>query len=113
MLLKDPFQEETSVLFQSDIWKIKDSGVSRAMLEIDSWRMELPIATTEDPLAWWRAHKHKYPLLSKVARKYLSIPATSAPSERAFSVLGQVINDNRSQLSPRKVHKVFFVHQNM
>ena len=38
-----------------------------------------------DPLMWWKLHAQDFPNLSKMARDYLSIAGTSAPSERAFS----------------------------
>lgn len=44
-----------------------------------------------DPLEWWANHGvSSFPLLSKVAFKYLIIPATSVPSERLFSTAGDV-----------------------
>ncbi|KAL3084431.1 hypothetical protein niasHT_035233 [Heterodera trifolii] len=38
----------------------------------------------DDPVAAWRKMATKFPLLSKIARKYLSAPATSLPSEATF-----------------------------
>ena len=49
-----------------------------------------------------------YPLLSGVAKKYLSITATSAPSERLFSRSGQIITPLRSSLKPETVKKWYF-----
>jgi hypothetical protein len=67
---------------------------------------------TDDPLKWWSTQVHTYPRLSQLARSILSVPATSAPSERVFSVAGLVINAKRSTLSPSVVDKVIFVHDN-
>ena len=38
-----------------------------------------------DPLAWWKMYDGQFPPIAKLARKYLAIPASSAPSERVFS----------------------------
>jgi hypothetical protein len=38
-----------------------------------------------------------------MARDYLAIPATTTPSERAFSVAGNLIADNRSRLVSKTV----------
>ncbi|CAB5369823.1 unnamed protein product [Rhizophagus irregularis] len=40
------------------------------------------------PLTWWRINKTRFPVLSKLAKKYLAIPATSTLSERLFSEAG-------------------------
>ena len=46
----------------------------------------------ESPLDWWRINKLQYPTLAHLARKILSIPATSVPSERDFSHGGHIVN---------------------
>jgi hypothetical protein len=43
-----------------------------------------------NPLEWWKGNEKQYPLLARVARKVLAIPATSASSERVFSAAGLV-----------------------
>ena len=40
----------------------------------------------------------KYPVLSKMARDVLAIPASTVPSESAFSTGGRVVSDYRSRL---------------
>lgn len=51
-----------------------------------------------DPLIWWKDHQQKFPLLFKVAKKVLEIPAQSAASERFFSGLGRLISKARSSI---------------
>ncbi|XP_059194212.1 E3 SUMO-protein ligase ZBED1-like [Centropristis striata] len=65
----------------------------------------------EDPLKWWKCHKINFPLLSKLAQKYLCIQATSSASERAFSASGNVVSAHRSCLKPEKVDMLFFFNQ--
>jgi hypothetical protein len=40
---------------------------------------------------YWKAKQFYFPIISKIAKDYLAIPATSAPSECVFSVSGDVI----------------------
>lgn len=49
-----------------------------------------------------------FPRLSKLARKYLCIPATSSPSERLFSACGNVVTCERSCLKPAKLDMLVF-----
>lgn len=52
---------------------------------------------------WWRLNAHRYPIIAKMARKFLTVPATSVSSESAFSTGGRVLDDYRSSLRPKMV----------
>ena len=55
-----------------------------------------------DPVTWWNAEGiRNFPKLFTMATKYLSIPATSVPSERLFSKTGQILSDRRTRLQPK------------
>jgi hypothetical protein len=70
-----------------------------AVSELDRY-LSLEINEETDPLLWWQAHAKEYPIVSKMARDYLSIQATSVPSEQAFSVAGNTISKTRNRLLP-------------
>jgi len=53
-----------------------------------------------DILNWWNLHSFDFPILAKIARDYLSIQASSSPSERLFSQAGDIITDDRNRLCP-------------
>ena len=67
----------------------------------------------QKPLAWWKSYETQFPILAKLARKYLCIPATSVPSERAFSTAGLVVNSKRACLLPENVNMLVFLAQNL
>jgi hypothetical protein len=62
------------------------------------------------PLTWWKLNQSKYKMLSEVALRVLCIPATSAPSERVFSVAGLTIAKDRSRLAPQTANELIFLH---
>jgi hypothetical protein len=66
-----------------------------------------------NPLDWWRVNKQTYPHLSKLALKYLSIPATSAPSERVFSTAGLTIAKDRARLDATRANEIVFLHDSI
>ena len=65
-----------------------------------------------DPLKWWKHHLLRFPTLGKIARKYLCIPATSAPSERVFSLAGLTISKIRSRLDSENASCLICVRDN-
>ena len=46
-----------------------------------------------DPLGYWHRRQVNFPSLGKMAGALLAIPATSVPSERAFSMGGLICRD--------------------
>lgn len=45
------------------------------------------------PLEWWKMHAPELPHLAKMARQFLSLPASSAGCERLFSAAGRMHDD--------------------
>lgn len=64
-------------------------------------------------LEWWKKNEHTYPRLSVLAKKYLAIPASSVPSERVFSLAGNLVSKKRSRLKPSLVNTLVFLKMNM
>jgi hypothetical protein len=56
-------------------------------------------------LEYWKLNTFKYPVLSLMARRYLAIPASSAPVERTFSIGNNVITKSRNRLDPKTVKR--------
>lgn len=65
-----------------------------------------------DPMDWWRANHHKFPLHAQLARMFLTVQATSAPSERVFSVASRCCSKVRSSMDPTMVGELEFLHDN-
>lgn len=76
------------------------SQADRIRTELATYLLISEISEDADPLQWWKKHEENFPRLSKLARKYLSIPATSAPLDRLFSVGGGIVTCHRAPLKP-------------
>jgi hypothetical protein len=59
----------------------------------------------ETPLIFWKKKCDSYPKLSKMARDFFAIPATSAPSERCFSKARSLLPYTRNRLGPSKIQE--------
>jgi hAT family C-terminal dimerisation region len=57
-------------------------------------------------------HDGKFPTLQVLARKFLAIEASSAPSECVFSQASLLISNKRTRMDPTIAGKVLFVKQN-
>ena len=81
--------------------------------EIDQYLTHPQLDISEDPLEWWKSESIRYPVLAKLARKYLCICATSVPAERVFSCGGNIACDKRTCLKPERVDHLVFLAQNL
>ena len=57
-------------------------------------------------LPYWANRQKTFPLLASMARRFLSIPATSAASERVFSNGRRIVSWQRSALKPVSVEQL-------
>lgn len=80
---------------------------------IDEYGMDKRITNEEDPLLWWKINSNKYPMLSPVAREYLTAPPTSVPSERVFSAAGLLYTPLRNKLDGERASKLLFLKFNI
>ena len=65
------------------------------------------------PLGYWKTNEHKFPKLAKLAKVYLAIPASSAESERVFSIAGKIFTPTRCLLKPDTFEKLMNIKCNM
>ena len=63
-------------------------------------------------LEWWKCHVNVLPLLSKLAKKVLTVPASSAKSERIFFCWGNFVTAKRSSLGAKKVEDLIVIKEN-
>ena len=65
------------------------------------------------PLEWWKQNYTSFPILLQLAKKYLSICASSSASERLFSTAGNISTKKRNSLKPDKLNMLVFLARNL
>ncbi|GET50975.1 zinc finger BED domain-containing protein RICESLEEPER 2-like [Rhizophagus irregularis DAOM 181602=DAOM 197198] len=73
--------------------------------ELDQY-LNSPVDSNTGSLIWWKTYEKDYPVLSQIAKDYLTIQATSVPSERAFSISGLTISKTRNRLDPETARAI-------
>jgi hypothetical protein len=64
-----------------------------------------------DGLDWWRKYELSYPTIAKLARRFLAIPASSAPSERVFSKYGVIWEKRKYNLKAETANDIIYLHE--
>ncbi|XP_051749956.1 uncharacterized protein si:dkeyp-117b8.4 isoform X1 [Ctenopharyngodon idella] len=64
------------------------------------------------PLQWWRNKEHRFPAVARLARKYLSIPATAVSADRTFAPRESPVTQRRATLGSKHLDHILFLHQN-
>jgi hypothetical protein len=81
------------------------SSTSLAYNEIKTYFQEPIVAANTDVLSYWKENSIRFPILSEMAKDYLSMMPTSAASDRAFSLGGLTKNNSRTNLNPNPANE--------
>ncbi len=60
-------------------------------------------------LQFWKAHAFNYPILSAMAKDYLTVQASSVPAERAFSSGVDLVTSDRCRLAGKTIEMTQFL----
>ena len=63
-------------------------------------------------LNFWKTYESIYPSLAKLAKKYLSVPASSAAVERMFSISGHIFSIKRRRLGIKYLTDLVYLKLN-
>lgn len=112
-----PTPSEASVTILNPIYKprlfsIFDQNQPKASNEVEEYLKEDKISHNQCPFNWWLNKKDKYPILAKMARIHLAIPATSTPSERLFSDAGNLLSAKRTKINSELFKSIMFLKRN-
>lgn len=110
----EPSAKKPRIEFFSELIKSseKDTSNSSADSEVEEYLSAPCIPLDTCPLAFWKSHQSKFPVISQLVPRFLCIPASSAPVERLFSVAGKIFRPERCRLSDKTFETLMFVKCN-
>lgn len=80
--------------------------------EVNRYLAEDCLALNLSCFAWWKTNGVRFPRLKELARNYLGVVGTQVPSERVFSLAGNIVTDTRVRLLDENVEILSFLHSN-
>ncbi|KJZ75821.1 hypothetical protein HIM_04645 [Hirsutella minnesotensis 3608] len=83
----------------------KAFATSGSVSELDKY-LRLEPQDTQEPIQWWRDHKHTFPTLSSFALDVLAIPAMATDCERQFSLAKLTLTSQRLAMGADTLEQV-------
>lgn len=104
-------------LFEKYVLPIEEANSSQSVIDneiIKYKNTNVLLQNDFNILKWWNDRKNEFPLLYKLSCRVFAIPASSAPSERIFSIARALITDKRSKLGfdGKYFNEILFVNIN-
>ena len=87
----------------------KNRSFTEAKCEVAFYCEEEVVPEDSDILEYWKTNRKKFPLLSRLARKFLCI-TSSATSERVFSTAGNVVSERKTNLSIDNIEMLVYMN---
>ncbi|XP_041825202.1 zinc finger BED domain-containing protein 4-like [Melanotaenia boesemani] len=84
-----------------------------AAIQLETYLGETTTAREENPLQYWGVNKVRFPALAQVSQRYLSAPCSSVESERLFSSVSHIVDENRNRLTADNTEKLLFIKKNL
>ena len=90
----------------------QDIASAAIALELAMFRNFVVEEEVKDPLQWWQVNGPRFPTAALLARRYLSMPASSAPSEKVFSRMNVVIAKRRGHAPTDRMARMVMMEKN-
>jgi hAT family C-terminal dimerisation region len=68
-----------------------------------------PVKRDTDVYKYWASKEYEFPIIARIARDYLAIPAISAASECVFSVGGDIVTKKRNRLGGSNTRRLLYL----
>jgi len=92
---------------ESDLFKPR--GITDFETEYAKWMKQQPMKRDTYILRYWASKEYEFPIIARIARDHLAIPATSAASESVFSIGGDIITKKRNRLSAGNTRRLLYL----
>jgi len=86
-----------------------EQSEERIPTELNHYLNQHTIPLGDDILKYWDINGNMFPLLKKIVQPYLSVVATSVPSERLFSKAENIMTEKRNRLKGEKLQQLLFL----
>lgn len=91
-------------MYDFDEWLSRRKKIATMTMNEMQCYLALPqMARSTRSLEWWKRNESSYPIVSKMARDYLAIPATSVPSGRIINDGADLVSPNRARLDAQSI----------
>ena len=77
--------------------------------ELNRYMDEKKLKSDGNPLEWWRIKRFEYPLMARLARKYLSVQGSSTNAERVMSRMGLILTKKRMSMKGELFSEIMFL----
>lgn len=84
-----------------------------AEVQVQTFLSEQTGPKKSNPLQYWKEHAAQFPPMAAVATQYLCAPCSSVDSERLFSAVANILDENRNRLKPEKAEMLVFIKKNI
>jgi hypothetical protein len=108
-----PADDDSSSGMMLQVWEQYSGWASVPLAKATARYLDCDKADAEDPLQWWRLRASDLAPLDAMARWFLCIPATSAESERTFSLAGWLVSSTRTRLSGSRVNDLVLLRRHL
>jgi hypothetical protein len=92
-----PITQDT---MRSSIYKTKKRKITSLDEEVEVYLSSDCEDEAYNPLSYWNANNKQFPTLSNMARTFLAVPASSAPTKQAFSSSQYIQDYTQNRLNP-------------
>jgi hypothetical protein len=89
---------------ESDLFK--PQGVADFETEHAKWMKQQPVKRDTGILKYWASKEYEFPVIARIARDHLAIPATSAAPKSAFSIGGDIVTKRRNRLGASNTRRL-------